>query len=668
MVDPGGRFALGEERYRAGAYAEAAAVFALLAQEMPRNPHALRMLGLCRLRLGKPAEAIALLTEARALAPADPIVRLHYGIGLHTVGRHDEAAAEFRGCAPLLPEDPAPFMNLAAALLALGDAPGALDAARRARRRAPGLAQTHYTLGLAWLACARFAEAAESFAATLQRAPEFADAWVSLGVARYRSSDIEGAKAAMRRALAVAPGHRAATANLGAFLRLTGEGDGAEALLRELLARDPDAAEARLNLAADLLLEERSTEVLALLDEARQPHEPGLVRHWAMQRSLALLQLGRADEARSLLAELGEVPRELRPLLLWRWAMLASLQGDAAEAGRIAGEMEAALAADGAAMLPEHRIMAHFDLARFWSQRREVDRAFPHWREGHRLLGRMQPFSRDACRGYIDATIAAFSRDRLQAGPRAQNRDPAPVFIVGMPRSGTTLTEQIIAAHPQAFGAGERPALGWLFGRLAGEETPAGATRLAALSRTELDAAADAYLAELHALAPGAARIVDKMPGNFNYLGLVALALPGARIIHCARDPRDIGLSIFTFRFYGHHPYAHDLPDLGWYIAQHDRLIAHWRDVLPNPIMTVHLKDWVDDFDATLRRVLHFLDLPYDQACERFHEQDTRVRTVSRAQVRQPINARGLGRWRAFERHLQPLIDELIAAGSLPAE
>jgi hypothetical protein len=136
------------------------------------------------------------------------------------------------------------------------------------------------------------------------------------------------------------------------------------------------------------------------------------------------------------------------------------------------------------------------------------------------------------------------------------------------------------------------------------------------------------------------------MPGNFNYLGLVALMLPGAKIIYCARDPRDIGLSIFTFRFYGYHPYAHDLADLGWYIAQHERLMAHWRAVLPNPMMTVRLEDWVGDFCGTLRRVLEFLDLPYDPACERFYEQDSRVRTVSRVQVRQPVNARGLGRWR----------------------
>ena len=248
--------------------------------------------------------------------------------------------------------------------------------------------------------------------------------------------------------------------------------------------------------------------------------------------------------------------------------------------------------------------------------------------------------------------------------PRAQNADPAPVFIVGMPRSGTTLCEQILAAHAQAHGAGERNALPTAFHALGGGGDKANSVRrIAALGADALGAAASQYLAELHALAPDKARIVDKLPGNFNYLGLVGLMLPGARIIYCARDPRDIGLSIFTFRFHGAHGYAHDLADLGWYIVEHDRLMMQWKAVLPNPILTVKLSDWVEDFDGTLARVLAHVDLPPDPNCARFYEGDSRVRTVSYAQVRQPVNARGIGRWKAYAKELAPLIGELEKAG-----
>jgi tetratricopeptide (TPR) repeat protein len=657
-------FALGEARYRAGAYADAAAIFVRLCDAKPRDADALRLLGLCRLRNGDPADALSLLEKAHALAPADPYAELHYGLGLHAVGRHAEAAAKFRSCTLLLPNDPAPFLNLSAALLALGDHRKALDAARRARRRAPQMPQAVYMVGMALLALDRLDAAETEFAAALQLAPDFADAWVNLGIVRYRRDDIERAKLAMRKALDVAPGHAAATANLGVFLRLSGQVEAGEQTLRDVLARNPAAAEARLNLAALLLQEERAVDALGLLDERPVPAEPRLARHWQMQRSLALLELRRPQEARAVIELINEVPPESAPLLLWRRVLLALADGNPAGAREHASAMEQALATTSG-LVPEHRIMGHFDIARFWSQQREPDRAFPHWTEGHRLLGRFQPFSREAHRNFVDAMIARFDRARLANGPRAQNRDPAPVFIVGMPRSGTTLAEQIIASHPQAFGAGERPALAHAFAALGGGETPGAAARIATLDQPALDAAAERYLTELHALAPNVTRIIDKMPGNFNYLGLAALMLPGARIIYCARDPRDIGLSVFTFRFFGYHPYAHDLADLGWYIAEHQRLMAHWRAALPNPLLTVQLKDWVEDFTGTLRRALEFLDLPYDPACERFYERESRVLTVSRNQVRQPVNARGLGRWRAYERHLQPLIAELAAPHSV---
>jgi tetratricopeptide (TPR) repeat protein len=653
--------ALGEERYRAGAYAEAEAIFTQLSAAQDDDYAALRMLGLARLRLGKRETALEALEKARALAPTDPLVRLHYGLGLHALGRHAEAATEFRACAPLMPADPAPYLNLSAALLALGDARGAIDAARRARRRDQGLPQAVYMVGMAYLAAERFRDALDAFAATLRLDPNLADAWVNIGVVRYRQDDIEGAKTAMRQALAIAPGHVGAAGNLGAFLRLSGQVEAAERLLADVLERNPEAAEVRINQAAALLSEERPAEALALLEDRTAPADPQLARHWHMQRMLALLQVGRTAEAREAMTAIGEVPPELTPLIYWRRMLLALAEGDRAVAQESAIAMEEALA-NTAGLVPEHRIMAHFDLGRFWSTQNDPERTVANWIAGHRMLSRFQPFSRESHLAFIDAMITRFDRARLHDGPRAQNTDPTPVFIVGMPRSGTTLAEQIIAAHPQAFGAGERGALYQVFAALGGE-TPQGVGRIAALDQPTLNASAERYLAELHALAADKARIVDKMPGNFNFLGRAALMLPGARIIHCVRDPRDIGLSIYTFRFYGYHPYAHDLGDLGWYIAQHDRIMAHWREALPNPILTLALDDWVEDFDGTLRRVLDFIDLPYDPACVRFYESDARVLTVSRSQVRQPVNARGLGRWRRYSAQLQPLIEALEEGG-----
>ncbi|MFO1027783.1 MAG: sulfotransferase [Acetobacteraceae bacterium] len=550
-----------------------------------------------------------------------------------------------------------------------GDAQAALAAARDACLAEPNMPEAHYAFGQAWTAVGNPSRAEQAFATAIRLRPNFADAWVNLGLARYAQGAIEHAKRSMLGALQAQPGHPAATANLAVFQRLTGGYESADRLLHEALARDPHDAAARLNLVAEAMQEERPADALALLNAVDPPADnPPAARNWHLQRAQALIALGHPDMARTALGEfeaLGPTPPELAPLVLWSTALIALAEGRRRAAIVAAEAAQEALGAMGPNAVPEHRIMTHYDLAKFWSRLGEDHRAFDLWRGGHALLKQIQPFSREATQAYHDAAVAIFTAQRFAQGPRAGNADPAPVFIVGMPRSGTTLAEQILGAHHAVHAAGERAALGRLAWRLGGGGTAESIVRIAALDPAALDAEAQAYLRALHALAPDKARIVDKMPGNYQHVWLIALLFPGARIIHCTRDPRDIGYSIFTYRFYGAHGYAHDLGDLGWMIGEQHRLMRHWQAVLPVPVLTLRLNDWIEDFDATLARVLGFLDLPPDPACARFHEADSPVKTVSRTQVRQPVNARGLGRWRRSAQDLAPLIAELEHAGAL---
>lgn len=537
-----------------------------------------------------------------------------------------------------------------------------LAEARRAALRAPRLAETQLILGAARMRAGHWDHAARAFAAAVRLVPDHADAWAWLGTARLETANPDGADLAFLRALALEPHHPRAAVERAGLLRTRGDVDGALALLRGAQAARPDDPALRVALAGVLLAERQAEEALALLG-ADAPHDPALAVQWRIHRSAALQAAGDLAAARDAVGAIDAPPPGLASALAARRVALAPR--DDPEVVR--REAEAALAAPGETT--EARIDGHFNLARFWSRRDERDRAFAHWRAGHDLLRPLQPFSRAHFAGFIEAMEEVFDAARLRDGPRAAVGDPSPIFIVGMPRSGTTLAEQILAAHPMIHGAGERSALAAAYMAFAGDadmESRDAAVRVAGQDGASLTAAAVSYLASLRALAPQAARIVDKMPGNFRILGFLALLLPGARVIHCVRDPRDIGFSIFRLRFYGYHAYAHDLSDLGWYIGMHHRLMAHWTAAAPLPILRVHLHDWIDDLRGTTARVLDFIGLPYDAACERFHELDREVRTASRDQVRRPANRAGMGRWRDYADRLSPMIAALQETGALP--
>jgi tetratricopeptide (TPR) repeat protein len=658
--------------YGAARFSEAAHAWAGLSARFPQNPDYLRLHGLSLVRAGAGAPGLALLEAAHARDAGNPLAALHRGIGLMALRRFTEAAALFAPCMVAMPENPAPALNLAAALLEGGDPVPALAAAHAAVARAPGSAEALYTRGLAEQANGDAAAAERSFAAAVARDARRAEAWVNLGLCRYQRGDIAAATAAMLGALKASPGHAAAEVNLAVFDSLRGSQVGAMERLRRVLAHTPRFWPARLNLASQLILDGEPAEALTVLGAT--PPEGGAAGaealHWRAQRISALMLLRRVDEARTELAAWDGAaagPGQAGILIGWRRLLLAAWDGDHAAADRLAGEIGALADIDGTALL-EHRIIAQFDLARYHHGRGRTPDAFARWRAGHRLLARVQPFDRAAYADFVAASIAAYSRGRHRPPARRHADGPAPVFIVGLPRSGTTLTEQILAAHHAVHGGGERTAIYDALSRLAQPVLGApGVRRAASLPAEILAQAGHEYLAGLRAAAPGARMVTDKMPGNAQHLGFIADILPSARIVHCTRDPRDTGLSIFQLRFFGYHPYAHDLADLGWFIGQHQRLMTHWQNVLPLPMLTVRLSDWVEDFPGTLARLLEFLDLPDDPACAAFHRSTRKVRTASARQVQQPVNARGLGRWRSCADELAPMIAELAAAELLPA-
>ncbi len=659
LGEAGGEAGRAVRCFEAGDYANAARLLVSLLARTPPEPTLLRLCGMALVRTGAVNQGLPYLARARRLAPGDPIAAMWHGIALHAAGRFDEAEAALQACITRAPADPAPLIHLTRALLKLGRSDAAAAAARRAVSLAPALLEAQHALHLSRLASLRSSGAADGAASPDPR--QLADAWLDLGLICFRLGNVADAREAMQQALEALPGDSAAAAHLAMVEHLCGEPLTALERLRDVLRQDPACGIARLHLASRLLLDGDPASALVLLRGAPPADAPRahFRAHWQAHRIEALAKLGQYDEARAELAAVARPVGDAEILLCWQGCLLARQAGDGRAAAACADRV-GALAADRDAAGLEHRINANFALAALHDAEGRREQAFACWQRGHALLRLAQPFSRSQHEAFVGAIMRSFDGDRLAGGPRAATTDAAPVFIVGLPRTGTSLTEHILAAHHAVHGAGERVAIREALQRLAGTSGAETAmVRAAALDEPTLTAAAAEYLAGLHALAPEATVILDKMPDNFLYLGFIATLLPAARVICCTRDLRDVGASIFQQGFFGHHPYAHDLADLGWTMAQHERLLRHWRATLPLPMLVVDHSDWVGDFDATLRRVLDFLGLPYDPACARFHEQGRKVSTASRDQVSQPINARGVGRWRAYADQLAPMIREL---------
>ena len=289
------------------------------------------------------------------------------------------------------------------------------------------------------------------------------------------------------------------------------------------------------------------------------------------------------------------------------------------------------------------------------------DAAFRCYREANAL--RHARFDGDAVTRLTDQRVAYFSAERLARLPRAAKRDDLPVFIVGMPRSGTSLVEQILASHPRVAGAGELRLIGAI-ARSLNLGTDSGAVEAApdlapGLDQESIDRAAASHLERLRAIGGEAARVTDKMPYNFRHLGLISLLFPDARIIHCLRDPMDTCMSCYFQGFRAGNSQTFDLGHLGAFYVQYDRLMRHWRRVLDIPVLEIRYEDHVAEPERTCREMLAFLDLEWDPRCLRFHESRRVVRTASRDQVREPIYTRSVARWRNYERHLGPLKEAL---------
>jgi tetratricopeptide (TPR) repeat protein len=567
--------------------------------------------------------------------------------------------------------------KLGNALFELGQYDQAIECYRSALEIGPDIATLHSNLANALRKLGRLTEAVACCGRAIALDPALKEAHNILGLALASRGEFEEALACYRRALALDAGYVDAVNNLGNALRDLGERRESLAYYSRAVELDPSRAESHCNLGNALFEMQRIGEAAQSYTKALELKPEYGAAHLSL--SMALRMQGRADEA--LLS--CEAALAINPDYPEAVALLGELKADRGQFADAQALFQRAISLDpdfpfayfNVAMhrkmtnddaawlnrveallrrpLPlRHEISLRYALGKYHDDIKQFEQAFHQYRKANELTKR-NGLVYDAAKLtlHVDQIIADFPAATVRGAQQHGHASQRPVFIVGMPRSGTSLTEQILASHPSVFGAGEV-----VFWDGAYESFRQGV--LTGVTAADLipGIAAD-YLDRFAQLSDSALRVVDKMPPNFMNLGLIHAAFPHARIIHMRRHPIDTCLSIYFQYFLNTHPYANDLDNLLHYYREYSRIMDHWRRTLPAAaLLEIPYESLTADQEFWSRRLVDFVGLPWDPKCLDFHQTDRVVITASKWQVRQRIHTASSGRWKNYQRFVGPLM------------
>ncbi|NNF51615.1 MAG: tetratricopeptide repeat protein [Gammaproteobacteria bacterium] len=491
----------------------------------------------------------------------------------------------------------------------------------------------------------RQGEAVSAFERALEIDPANRIARINLGVACFSAGDARTAAQHLEHALSMAPGDRGVAQRLGLAWQACGEHERAISALGMARQPEKDSAALLTSLGVSYTALGRFDEALELFDAAIEI-DPFFADALAGKAELLEWQGDYAQGLRILEPVMDGEASE--PAVLTVYARLLRRTGEASRGAALLKPLEASGRLNGVQLR-----QLRFTLGDLMDQLEQYEEAFDWYRLAHQF--RPNVFSIDAHRQFIEALQVRFDADALTRLNRSSLDDARPVFIVGMPRSGTSLAEQILAAHPNVFAAGERSEIGRIAQHIAPREDT---------SAAELTQHAEAYLDAVGGESADAQRITDKMPLNFLYLGWIAQLFPRARIVWCRRDARDTGLSCYSTNFIDPAlAFCDDLGDIGRYSNSCNELMRHWQNVLDLPVFELHYENLVREPEPCVRELLGALDLDWDPQCLEFHKVERVVKTSSHAQVRESFYTRSVGRWQHYAMHLKPLLDALEQDG-----
>ncbi len=570
--------------------------------------------------LGRHPEAEAACRHVIDLKPKNPEAHNNLAVALEMQGRVEEAKVACRTALKFKSDYPEALINLGNLHTRSGDYISGVETYAKAITLAPENPMARANLSVALLRLEQPDEALEQAEQALSLSPEYVEALNAVGNAHLAKTNFTQAESAFRKAHTQQPAHREAGLNLAATLHKLGRSDDAAEMYDNILKSNPDLAEAENGLGVVLLATGRIKDAISAFRRAIAG--PGTTSGTITEAYYNLASSGAGFDEQELAAI---------HTLLKKPSLTGSQQTN-----------------------------LHFALADQADKSGAYGDAMAHMEAGNRLrkktLKRNEiEFDADTFDQEITDIINVFSKKLMFDQNSLGHASGAPVFICGMPRSGTTLLEQIISSHPQVQSVGERGAAMGLL-----EDHPLAVQNLDADQAAVLHRA---LLERLWGTGDQAKRIIDKSPFNLFFIGLIHILFPRAHIIHCQRDPLDTGLSCYAQNFVGNHPWSTDLTDIGRYSRAQSRMMDHWRETLKIPMHVVRYEYLVADQEQISRQVIEFLGLEWDDACLRYFDNGHTVLSASNWQVRQPLYSSSVGKAARYRDHLKDL-DVALRCGS----
>ncbi|MEZ5758476.1 MAG: tetratricopeptide repeat protein [Emcibacteraceae bacterium] len=640
------------QHHCAGRLQEADRLYKHILKFEPNHSETLYLLGTIGLQTGNFQKAIDLISKAIIINPNIAEYYSNRGLAQQELRQFEDAIASYDNAIRLKPDYAEAYSNLGTVLKEIGQLEEAVASYNKAISINPDYAEAYFNRGIVFKELGKLEEAVECYEKAIAVNPNIAEFYSNRGIALLELKRPDEAVASYDKSININPNFAEAYFNRGVALKELGRLDAASASYDNAIKIRPDYAQAHNNLGNIIKEIGNFNEAINNYRKAISL-QPGFIDA-QINLSMSLAEQGNIKEAEIALRKVLALSPEHAEvyLILAKLKNFTNPDEDIKSMKRIFARRD---------ISDQDRIYLGFALGKAYEDLKKYDASFKMYNIANSLERKNKKYSIEKDKENFNHVKQTFKHSFIKSFNGGGFNDECPIFILGMPRSGTSLVEQILDCHSEVHGGGELD----LFYNLAmssfyGNSDLTKTIRKKDIKAQDIRKIGERYCEMLHKIAPGSRFITDKLPFNFLHIGLIRLALPKAKIIHCKRSPEDCSLSLFKTFFPSEiMGFSYDLNDLGKYHNLYQELMDHWHKVIPGHIFDVNYEDLIEDQEATSRRLLEFCGLGWDDACLDFHNSKRPVKTASVVQVRQPINNLSVQKWKNFETHLKPLLENL---------